>query len=427
MHGGVTPAGESPPESPRPESGPDQERVVAMHKPFSVPSISQGQGSELGSELGSNQAGASAPTPQGIAFTGERGEFRKLVMRGAGLELITLGFYRFWLATDIRRHLWSHTEVHGDAAEYTGSAKELLLGFLVAMAILVPVYVAYFFAGLEAERLQAFASIPLIAFLYLFTQFALYRARRYRMTRTIWRGVRFNMGGSGWAYAWRAALWTLWVWTTLGLALPWRAAALERFKMRYTSYGTLQGSFEGNAGQFFKQAWWLWLLMWPSAFLIFPLPFFYAMYKAIEWRWWVNGLRFGAVRFENDLDIADLMGLYWKVIGWLCLAFLLMAMWFAAVFGFGHATVGSGLEGETKIAAVMSHPAILIGMGVGYVAAALALNVIIRIYLVRDLWAKVAETSVVHNIAAADNVAVMGDAANAIGEGFADSLDIGGF
>jgi hypothetical protein len=33
----------------------------------------------------------------------------------------------------------------------------------------------------------------------------------------------------------------------------------------------------------------------------------------------------------------------------------------------------------------------------------------------------------VYNIAAADNIAVMGDAANAIGEGFADSLDIGGF
>ena len=59
--------------------------------------------------------------------------------------------------------------------------------------------------------MQAFASVPLFAFLYLFTQFALYRARRYRLTRTVWRGVRFWMGGSGWSYAWRAALWTLWV------------------------------------------------------------------------------------------------------------------------------------------------------------------------------------------------------------------------
>jgi len=36
-------------------------------------------------------------------------------------------------------------------------------------------------AGLEAERLKAFASIPLFLFYYLFVQFAIYRARRYRL------------------------------------------------------------------------------------------------------------------------------------------------------------------------------------------------------------------------------------------------------
>ena len=93
----------------------------------------------------------SGPPPLPVAFSGDRSEFFHLVKRGAGLELITLGFYRFWLATDMRRHLWSNTHVDGDAAEYTGRARELLIGFLVALAILVPVYLAYFLVGLEAE------------------------------------------------------------------------------------------------------------------------------------------------------------------------------------------------------------------------------------------------------------------------------------
>ena len=120
------------------------------------------------------------PPPMPVAFSGDRGEFFHLVKRGAVLELVTLGFYRFWLLTDIRRHLWSNTLVDGDAAEYTGRGKELLIGFLVALAILVPIYLGYFLIGLEAEHYQAFASIPLIAFFYLFGQFAIYRARRYR-------------------------------------------------------------------------------------------------------------------------------------------------------------------------------------------------------------------------------------------------------
>src|ERR1041385_3350193 len=181
--------------------------------------------------------------PSRVAFTGQRPDFRRLVKRGAALELVTLGFYRFWLLTDIRRHLWSNTLVDGDAAEYTGRGKELLIGFLVALAILMPIYVGYFLLGLEAERYQAFASIPLVAFFYLFGQFAIFRARRYRLTRTVWRGVRFWMSGSGWVYALKASLWGLLVMVTLGLALPWRTAALERYKMRHSHYGDLQGSF----------------------------------------------------------------------------------------------------------------------------------------------------------------------------------------
>ena len=182
--------------------------------------------------------------------------------------MITAGFYRFWLTTDIRRHLWSHTVVDGDGAEYTGRGKELLIGFLVAMAILVPIYLGYFILGLEAERLQAFASFPLVVFFYVFTQFAIYRARRYRMTRTVWRGVRFWMTGSGWNYALRATLWGAAMVLTLGLVLPWRDAALERYKMQHTHYGDLQGSFEGNGWEFFKRGWWLWLLT-PFAYVAF--------------------------------------------------------------------------------------------------------------------------------------------------------------
>ena len=102
------------------------------------------------------------PPPVPVSFSGDRGEFRRLVARGAGLELVTVGFYRFWLATDIRRHLWSNTLIDGDAAEYTGRGKELLIGFLFALAILVPIYLAYFLVGLEAERFKAFASFPLV-------------------------------------------------------------------------------------------------------------------------------------------------------------------------------------------------------------------------------------------------------------------------
>jgi uncharacterized membrane protein YjgN (DUF898 family) len=361
-----------------------------------------------------------------VEFTGRRADFRRLVMRGAALELVTVGFYRFWLANDMRRHLWSHTSVAGDAPEYTGTAKELLIGFLFALAILVPVYLVYFFVGLEAERLQAFASIPLFLFFYLFAQFAIYRARRYRLTRTVWRGVRFWMRGSGWNYAWRAALWGLFVLLTLGLAQPWRAAALERFKMRHSFYGDLPGRFDATGWEFFKQGWYLWLLAWPAVLMPVALPFIFAAFRAIEWRWWCSGIRFGEVRFESKLSEGALIGLYWKVIGWSLLLLMVLSAWIGGVVGLA-VTAGGAQSSGPEIARAVQEPAILIAMALGYLAAALAFGVVLRIYLLRDIWERVAASVTVHNLAAADDVKAQGHLVSALGEGFADSLDVAGF
>lgn len=365
--------------------------------------------------------------PTRVDFSGNRSEFRRMVTKGAMLELVTFGFYRFWLVTDIRRHLWANTAIDGDAAEYTGRAKELLIGFLVALAILVPIYLAYFLIGIEFERWQGFASLPLFIGFYAFGQFAIFRARRYRLTRTVWRGVRFWMDGSGWAYSLRAMLWGLLVFLTLGLALPWREAALERYKMQHTHYGDLSGDFEGDGWTFFKRGWWLWLLS-PVALVIFPLaPFFYAEFKAREWRWWLDGIRIGGVSLSSNLPHDAFYGLYWKVVGWWALL--------SAAFG-AYMVVGTLLVVQLTGVPVdevfepgdgaKSIPVVAM-MIIGYFAVALAINIVMRVYLQRDLWAKVLETVEVHDIAAAADVQGRGELAGALGEGFADGLDVAGF
>lgn len=387
--------------------------------------------------------------PATVSFTGDRGEFRRLVARGAMLELVTFGFYRFWLATDIRRHLWSHAALDGDAPEYTGRGRELLIGFLFALAILVPIYLVYFIVSIETERYKAFASVPLFLFFYLFGQFAIYRARRYRLTRTVWRGVRFWMDGSGWAYAARAAGWTLLTMLTLGLALPWREAALERYKMQHCYYGDLQGNFEGRGSELFKRGWKLWLVVMLPLILTIPaaaaksilppgggyivglaffiwllaLPFVYGSFKAIEWRWWISGIWFGEVSFESDLSTDALYGLYWKVIGWFLLIDVLFGAYLVACFGL---IVGFG-DLAHFAARTQGNIAVTAATIVGYLGIIIAINVALRVYLLRDVWARVAASVTASRLEAAANVAAKGELANALGEGLAGGLDVVGF
>src|SRR6187549_454957 len=89
------------------------------------------------------------PPANGVVFSGAESPFWRLLARGAALLLVTLGIYRFWLQTDVRRFLWNNTEIAGDYLEYIGTARELLLGFLIAIVLLIPVNAVFFLATLS--------------------------------------------------------------------------------------------------------------------------------------------------------------------------------------------------------------------------------------------------------------------------------------
>jgi hypothetical protein len=48
-------------------------------------------------------------------------------------------------------------------------------------------------------------------------------------------------------------------------------------------------------------------------------------------------------------------------------------------------------------------------------------------YLQHDIWLKALETLEVHDIGAAADIRASGELASALGEGFADGLDVAGF
>ena len=127
----------------------------------------------------------------------------KIVIVNMLLNLITLGIYRFWGKTRIRDYIWSHLRFQDENFEYSGTGKELLIGFLVALAVLAPVVIGFSVLGVAIPDPTAqvlFALIQAILFVFLF-QFAIYRARRYRMSRTQWRGIRAGQDGAATRYA----------------------------------------------------------------------------------------------------------------------------------------------------------------------------------------------------------------------------------
>jgi uncharacterized membrane protein YjgN (DUF898 family) len=383
---------------------------------------------------------ATGATP--AAFSGRGSEFARILVRGVFLQLLTFGFYRFWLITNIRRHLWSNTRIGGESLEYTGTAKELLIGFLIALAILVPVYILYFLAGLVAETLQAFASIPLILVLYCLGYYAAYRARRYRATRTLFRGVRFWMTGSGWSYLGRAALWDIATILTLGLAYPWRKAALERYLMRNTRYGTLKGDFVGTGWRLFKKLAPIWGMamlgsgaivillsialsatsidVWQAIplILIIALSIAFVLSLAVVMRWRLNGIRIGEAALASNLPILTVLGC--------SLLFVLALFVFSSIVG-----IVAGIAMITGAVALRMQDLggasilVVVAIGLFYIWTLLSIGALKRYFIERGLWRASAGTVAVINFASIEEASAAGKPASGLGEGLADALDMG--
>ncbi len=413
-----------------------------------------------------SRAAVAALPPAQASFTGKGKEFFRLCLRAGFFTVVTLGLYRFWFLTDVRRFLWRHTRVGADSLEYRGTGRELLLGFLFALAILGPLYLGYFLLGIEAERYQALASTPFFLILMLFGIYASYRARRYRLTRTVFRGARFWMTGSGFNYLMRYLAWACVSLLTLGLAYPWMAASLERYKMRNTFYGDLGGGFEGRGGSFFKRGILLWLLTIPPMIAMLVLAgalaedgpghahsssrgqldanatlglsvlylpivmMLLGVMKGIEWRWWVEGLRFGEARVTSTLGAWFLFKEYAKCGLAMILAVLAWAIPVGIAVGVGPSIIGplppvsiGGLGSLLHLPPVFY---LIAACGLAaYLLLFILMGAVYRRFLVFGVWRKVVDSLTLHDGQIFDNVTVKGTPSGMVGEALADALDFG--
>lgn len=184
------------------------------------------------------------------SFGGGARRLAGLMLGGVLLTVLTLGFYRFWLRTRLRRYYWNSIRIDGEPLEYTGRALEMFLGFLIAIFFLA-IYLFLISAALSAyslavwQNLEGALVLPLLAVLPL-VPFAKYRAQRYLLSRTRFRGIRFGLEPGAWAYAGRSLLWNIGTVLTLGLLWPVADFYLRRFVTTRTYYGDQRMSLEGK-------------------------------------------------------------------------------------------------------------------------------------------------------------------------------------
>lgn len=166
-------------------------------------------------------AGTGAGEALVIRSSARGGQLVGLGLRQAFFNIITLTLYRFWARTEVRRRLWSSASINGESFEYTGLGIELFKGFLLALVVFTVPYLLVVFG---AQLLPPLIGVPLLlAFVlaaYWVIGAATWLAFRYLASRTVWRGIRFQLRGSPTGFGWLAFGQSLLVSITLGWYAP---------------------------------------------------------------------------------------------------------------------------------------------------------------------------------------------------------------
>ncbi|MEL6477124.1 MAG: DUF898 family protein [Pseudomonadota bacterium] len=393
-----------------------------------------------------------------MRFAEQRKVLFNLALRSMLLTIVTLGIYRFWMITKLRRHYFGAIHISGDPLEYTGKPLEKLLGFLVAIVILA-VYLGLVnlmltFVGLSLANddpvlsiaglyLTLFATLPLIFY-------AQYRSTHYILSRTRWRGIRFGLVPGAWGYTWRGLLWTGLTIITLGLANPYAHFKLAKYVTDRARFGDQSFEQGGRWTMLFGPWMLIYAFMIPmglGAFLqeamlpggplltvigLVGIYFAIFRYQFIAFKKLWSEKRLGGATFESHLSPLNAIAiLLTGVLVTIVVVIGLSIVGFILVQGVNTAfdlerlmEISTAQDSVEAIAALLDNlPSILILLAIYFTAIAV-LFAVGQVYFTLRILARKVETMQIHNAISLAEAHQRGrDEAGEAG-GFADALGV---
>ena len=243
------------------------------------------------------------------SFHGEGGALFMLHLKSVLLSIVTLGIYSFWGRTRIREYLWSQTELAGDRFAYHGTGGELLKGWAIATAVLAVLYALVSFVipmllepVLGLQGAQAIGGLVLYACIGLLLPVAMVGARRYRLSRTSWRGIRFSFRGSPKDLLKIYIVGGFLTMITLTLYSPFLRNDLRKFFTDHARFGTVEFGFDGKGFDLFRQYFLMLLLTIPT------LGLCWFWYAAAQDRYYWEHTSIGEARFKSTMTGGNLLG-----------------------------------------------------------------------------------------------------------------------
>ena len=280
-----------------PLGGPAPRPTSTARAPVASPSPPPRSSAQPRAETKRAQVEGEAAQGHRLSFHGAGGSLLGIHIVNMFLTVITLGIYYFWGKVRVRNYLLSQIEFEGDRFAYHGTGKELLIGFLKAMLVFgVPLILLGIMQELLREpAIKLLAGLLTYAIVMVLIPFAMVGARRYRLSRSSWREIRFSFRGRMLDFIKLFVVGSLLTGITLGLYYPLFETRRYGFLVSHSYFGNEKFHFDGNGRDIFGS----FLL---AIVLFFPtLGLYWFWFVARKQRYFWAHTAFGRSRFRSTV------------------------------------------------------------------------------------------------------------------------------
>ena len=250
-------------------------------------------------------------SPRQAALSGTTAQVHKPRFFGAGgslfgihivnvcLTIVTLSLYSFWAKVRLRKYFYSQTQFAGDRFAYHGTGRELLNGaskatFVFGLPYLLlsnlPLIVG---GGLPVFWLTQILSTLLVL---IFLPVAIAGARRYRLSRSSWRGIHFSFRGRATDFMTLFLKGALLTGVTLGAYYPVFDLKRHAYLVDHSYIGNQRFSWDGQE--------WDLATTFACSMVLVPLSFglSWFWYSAARQRYIWNHTLLGHARFACTME-----------------------------------------------------------------------------------------------------------------------------
>lgn len=183
------------------------------------------------------------PTVAPLRFNGTTADYFRIWIVNMALTVVTLGIFSAWAKVRKLRYFYGNTELEGTTFDYHAKPEAILIGRLIAVAVLGLYWALSYYLPI--------AALVMLAIIGLLIPFVVVRAHMFQLRNSSYRQIRFgfepNYKGACKAYYGGVLITIL----TLGFGAPQAVYMRYRFAVDNSRFGREPFHFKGDSGRFF--------------------------------------------------------------------------------------------------------------------------------------------------------------------------------